>query len=83
MYKVIYQKSNGVVFERIRNSIPEYGIGHKTSMGWKILDVLYNFNGQYYCLHDYKALLNKERKKRDKIRKLKNLLKLRIRVEIK
>ena len=37
MYKIIYEKENGEVFERVRDTLPHTGIGKQTSMGWTIL----------------------------------------------
>lgn len=68
MYKVIYQKSNGEIIERIRNTFPHYHIGQTTSMGWVLLDVMYYLNDNYYSHRDYQILMNKYRK-RNKIKR--------------
>lgn len=72
MYLITYQKSNGEIFCRIRNTIPEYGIGKETSMGWKILDIKCNYKNNYYSMSTYKYL-QKKQYKRNHIRK--NILK--------
>lgn len=72
MYLITYQKSNGEVFCRIRNTIPEYGIGKKTSMGWKIIDVKCNYKNSYYTMSTGRYL-QKKQYKRNHIRK--NILK--------
>lgn len=62
MYKIIYQKENGIVFERIRNSLPGC-IGDTTSMGWIIKDILYCYDKKYYSYQDYCIKMSKLRKK--------------------
>ncbi len=62
MYKVIYQKENGDIIERVRNSLPEVGIGQTTSMGWLIKDILHNYKDNYYTYSDYCLLMNKAKK---------------------
>lgn len=61
LYKIIYQKSNGVVFERIRNTLPLQKIGEETSMGWKIVDILYHYKDKWYSsstqYYEYKKAL--------------------------
>ena len=64
MYKVIYQKENGNVIERIRNTYPNYSIGETTSMGWVVLDILHNYKGEYYSSSDYYQLISKNKNKR-------------------
>ena len=54
MYKIIYEKENGEVFERVRNTLPDTGIGKQTSMGWTILNILYEFKGKYYTYRGYR-----------------------------
>ena len=49
MYMVVYQKQNGEIFSRIRKTLPKYSRGETTSMGWKIVDIKYQFyDGDYY-----------------------------------
>lgn len=63
MYLITYQKSNGEIFCRIRNTIPEYSIGKKTSMGWKILDIKCNYKNSYYTMSKYHCLQKKQFKR--------------------
>ena len=53
MYKIIYKKQNGKIIERVRNTLPIYGIGQETSMGWIIIDILFEYDGDYYTHSDY------------------------------
>lgn len=50
---IIYQKSNGIIFVRIYNHDRGRKIGDETSMGWKVLNVLYECDGNYYQYHKY------------------------------
>ena len=67
MYKIIYQKENGIIFERIRNTIPG-NIGDITSMGWTIKDILYSYKNSYYSYSDY-CILKRRSHKRYMIKK--------------
>lgn len=62
MYLITYEKRNGDIFCRLRNSIPECGIGKETSMGWKVVDVKSYFKGGYYSIPKCKLLEKKQRK---------------------
>lgn len=62
MYLIFYQKRNGDVICRIRNTMPQYGIGKETSMGWKIVDIKQRFKSSYYSFSEYNKLENKRRK---------------------
>lgn len=66
MYKITYQKRNGVIFDRIRSTLPSEYIGETTSMGWTILNIQYGLNGKFYNPSDYYIELRKY-KKRNKI----------------
>ena len=59
MYQITYQKRNGEVFFRIRNSLPSYSIGEETSMGWIIKDIKYRHNNNYYSYKQYKDINKK------------------------
>lgn len=61
MYKIIYQKKDGTIFERMRDTLPG-SIGYTTSMGWTIKDILYSFKDEYYSYDEYKKLSKKRRR---------------------
>lgn len=65
--KITYQKRNGEIIERTRTTGLPYRIGDTTSMGWKVLDIQYLYNGKYYHSGEYEEKVNKaferERKK--------------------
>ena len=56
---IIYQKDDGTKFIRAYNY--DYGrkIGDKTAMGWKILNVLYEHEGNYYQNNKYMRIVRK------------------------
>ncbi len=57
--RITYQKRDGCVMERFRSTIPPYKIGDSTSMGWKVLNIEYEYNGNYYSEYDYNKLIQK------------------------
>ena len=63
MYLIFYQKRDGEIICRIRNTIPEYGIGKITSMGWKVIDIKHKFKSSYYSISEYNKLESNMRKK--------------------
>lgn len=75
MYRITYQKSNGEIFYRIRNTIPRYRIGELTSIGWRFLGVEYEFKGDYYSFAEYKKLMNEYKKKHHLFSKFKRYIK--------
>lgn len=71
MIQVTYQKKDGTILNRIRNTSLNYNIGDITSMGWKILDIEYNYNGKYYSKYDYDKMMMNDKKKKQRIKRLK------------
>lgn len=71
MVQVTYQKNNGTIFKRYRYTAPSYKIGERTSMGWIVLNVEYEYNNQYYTEYDYYKILHDNQKKRDKEKRIK------------
>ena len=63
MYLIFYQKRNGDIICRIRNTMPQYGIGKETSMGWKIVDIKQRFKSSYYSFSEYNKLETNRKKK--------------------
>lgn len=64
---ITYEKENGDIL--IRPAVCTYGrkVGDTTSMGWKVLDIHYEHNGNYYCYYDFMKMFDKQiREKRDK-----------------
>lgn len=64
---ITYQKQNGDIIFRPRKCVYDRTIGQETSMGWKILDIHYRYNGNYYKYDDFWKLIHKENTKHKKI----------------
>lgn len=62
MLQITYQKNDGTIFKRIRNTALPYKIGDMTSMGWIVLNIEYNFKGNYYPESKYNMLISKDKK---------------------
>ena len=81
MIQITYQKRDGSIFQRFRNTTLPYKIGDETSMGWKVLNIEYEYNNKYYSYYQYNMLINKRKqryliKKRIKEICLKNIITL-------
>lgn len=59
---ITYQKSNGDIFYRPSKSIYGKRVGDETSMGWKVLDINYNYGDNYYCYNDYCKIIQTNKK---------------------
>ena len=67
-YIVTYRKNNGNIILRPRTCLYNLQIGDETSMGWKVLNIHYYYEGNYYTYLDYcKVVRGKQlKKKKDK-----------------
>lgn len=74
MLEMTYQKANGEVIQRIRNTYPSYRVGQTTSMGWKVLSIKYNYNGKYYPKSEYDKLIDRGFNKYKRINNLKRFI---------
>ena len=61
--QVTYQKRDGSIIQRLRNTLLPYKIGDTTSMGWKVLDIEYEYKNKYYSEHEYYSLIHSNMKK--------------------
>ena len=70
---ITFQKSNGDIIMRPRRGIcglDHIEIGDTTSMGWKVIDIHYQFeDGNYYHEEDYRKLDKKHYIKKQSIKK--------------
>lgn len=64
---ITYQKRNGTIFQRIRNTYLPYRVGDTTSMGWKVLDIKYKYGNKYYSSMEYDRLIDKRWKREKKL----------------
>lgn len=62
MIQITYKKNDGCIMQRYRNTILPYKIGDTTSMGWKVLNIEYEYKNKYYPEHEYNMLIYKDRK---------------------
>lgn len=77
---IIYQKSDGSKFIRAYNY--DYGrkIGDETTMGWKVINVLYEYEGNYYQHNKYMRIIcEKVRNQADKGKIRKTIKKIALR----
>ena len=56
---ITYQKNNGDIILRPRISDGGLKIGQETSMGWKVLNIHYEYNGNYYTYSDYMRIVHR------------------------
>lgn len=56
---ITYQKENGNIICHYCKT--NYGrvVGEETSMGWKVLEIHYKYDNNYYCYEDYNRMLRK------------------------
>lgn len=59
---ITYQKANGELLLRRRTSQYDLFIGKETSMGWKVLDIHYEYGGNYYHKEDYYRMIKKNKR---------------------
>ena len=61
--QITYQKRDGCIFQRYRNTMIPYKIGDTTSMGWKVLNIEYEYNNKYYTQSEFNKLVHKDRER--------------------
>lgn len=69
--QVTYQKRDGSIMQKLRNTTPPYEVGETTSMGWKVLNIEYEYRGKYYDYYDYSMMIYKNKQKAIKKREIK------------
>lgn len=74
MYQIIYKKKNGDIIKRTINTYSPYRVGDRTSMGWTVLDIQYNYNGKYYSKVDYEKIINKHYNKERRVFRIKKTI---------
>lgn len=60
MIMITYQKANGQIIQRVRNTSCPYRVGDRTSMGWLVLEILYKYKGNYYTKNVYDRYIGEE-----------------------
>ncbi len=61
MIQVTYQKRDGTIFQRLRETYLLHKVGKTTSMGWKVLAIKYQYKDKFYSEFDYSMLLYKKK----------------------
>lgn len=61
MVQVTYQKNDGCIIKRLRNTMLPYKVGETTSMGWKVLNIEYKYKDKYYSAYKYNVLIQKNK----------------------
>ena len=61
MIQVTYQKRNGSLIQRIRNTMVPYKIGETTSMGWKVINIEFRYDNKFYSEQDYYRIIQKRK----------------------
>lgn len=59
--QITYQKKDGCIIQRLRNTMLPYKVGETTSMGWKVLSIEYEYKNKYYSAYNYNKIINKEK----------------------
>lgn len=72
---IIYQKNNGKIFVRTYNQDHGKKIGDETSMGWKVLNVLYEYDGNYYQYHKYIRIIRERLEKQSNKKAIRKAIK--------
>ena len=62
--------------QRFRDTVLPYRIGDNTSMGWKVLNIEYEYKDEYYSEHDYYRLIQKNKEQIIKKNQIINKLKI-------
>lgn len=63
MIQVTYQKRNGSLIQRIRNTMVPYKIGETTSMGWKVINIEFRYDNAFYSEQDYYRIIQRNKKR--------------------
>lgn len=61
--QITYQKNDGCIIQKYRNTLLPYKIGDTTSMGWKVLNIEYEYNNKYYPEYKYNMLIHENKQK--------------------
>ena len=70
--QITYQKNDGTIIQRYRNTPLSYKIGENTSMNWKVLNIEYEYNKLIY--KNKQKCIKKMQRKELYISHLRNLM---------
>ena len=74
MIQITYQKKDGDIMKKLRKTMIPYKIGDTTSMGWKVLNIEYEFDNNYYPESKYNLLVEKSKQSSIKKQQKKELI---------
>lgn len=60
--QITYQKQDGCIIQRQRKTMLPYKIGDTTSMGWKVLNIEFEYKNKFYSEYNYNMLIQNNRK---------------------
>ena len=63
MMQITYQKRDGTTMKRLRNTMLPYSVGDTTSMGWKVINIEYEYKNKYYPEYEFRNLIYQSKKK--------------------
>lgn len=58
--QITYQKRDGSIIQKYRNTPLPYKIGDTTSMNWKVLNIEYEYKNKFYPEYKYDMLRQKD-----------------------
>lgn len=61
--QITYQKRDGSTIQKYRNTMLPYKIGETTSIGWKVLNIEYEYKNKYYPEHEFYLLIHKNKQR--------------------
>lgn len=61
--QITYQKRDGTTMKRLRNTMLPYSVGDTTSMGWKVINIEYEYKNKYYPEYEFRNLIYQSKKK--------------------
>ncbi|MBR0351329.1 MAG: hypothetical protein IJI98_11040 [Methanosphaera sp.] len=61
--QITYQKRDGSIMQKYRNTMLPYDIGDTTSMGWKVLNIEYEYKDKWYSKEEYDKLIQKNKER--------------------
>lgn len=73
MIQITYQKRDGSTMQRLRNTVLPYKIGETTSMGWKVLNIEYEYKNKYYSYYEYNMLIHRNKQRYIRKQQIKEL----------
>lgn len=73
--QITYQKKDGSIIKRLRSTELLYKIGQETSMGWKVLNIEYEYKNKFYSEYGRFKEIQKDKKKEMKKQEIKKFCK--------